>query len=59
MTGNQSWEAALEFLNSMKMIEGKNGINKAGKFTEGNSVLAHTYTNSDCSVLFCLHKNVL
>ena len=56
MTGNQSWEAALEFLNSMKMIEGKNGINKAGKFqhAEGNLVLAHTYTNFDCSVLHCI-----
>ena len=45
----------------MKMIEGKNGINKAGKFqrAEGNLVLARTYTNFDCSVLFCLHKNVL
>ena len=32
MTGNKSVEQAIEFLNQMKMIEGKNGINKAGKF---------------------------
>ena len=31
MTGNKSVEQAIEFLNQMKMIEGKNGINKAGK----------------------------